>query len=162
MQKLYLDNRSLSGTIPSELGSLSNLQDLYLYNNFLRGTIPDSMSADKQLENPPYVETLIPDINATSNENFNLNVSGNFGDINDNITLLGANGLPLGLTIDSTSGAIFGTPTNSGSFAVTVGCIPVLQSVKILRIQAVTFGGSMISRHQVMSCLTHLENTPLR
>ena len=28
--------------------------------------------------------------------------------------------MPLGLTIDSTSGAIFGTPTNSGTFTVTV------------------------------------------
>ncbi|MBC6478514.1 MAG: putative Ig domain-containing protein [Hormoscilla sp. GM7CHS1pb] len=43
-------------------------------------------------------------------ESFNLNVSENFGDINDNITLLGAKGLPNGLTINSTSGAILGTP----------------------------------------------------
>jgi len=99
------------------------LQKLYLHGNSLSGKIPNSikaLSASKGLENPPYVETQIPDLYATSGGNFNLNVSGNFGDINNNIRRYGAKGLPNGLTINSTSGAIFGTPTTSGSFAVTV------------------------------------------
>jgi len=130
LQILDLYNNSLSGTIASELGSLSNLQYLYLNNNSLSGTIPNSinaLSAEKELENPPYVETQIPDVYATSGDvdatygnNFNLNVSGNFGDINNNITSYSANGLPDGLTINSTSGEIGGTPTTEGTFTVTV------------------------------------------
>ncbi|MBC6475736.1 MAG: putative Ig domain-containing protein, partial [Hormoscilla sp. GM102CHS1] len=120
--ELHLSDNFLSGTLPSELGSLIYLQQIDLASNSLRGTIPDSirLSVRKLLENPPYVETEIDDVDATSGENFSLNVSGNFGDINDNITSYSASGLPDGLTIDSTSGAIGGTPTESGNFAVTV------------------------------------------
>ncbi|MBC6472054.1 MAG: hypothetical protein GDA48_03875 [Hormoscilla sp. GM102CHS1] len=39
LQELWLQNNSLNGTLPSELGSLSNLQVLYLYNNDLSGTV---------------------------------------------------------------------------------------------------------------------------
>ena len=37
---LYLDTNALSGEIPPELGSLSNLTDLSLYHNALSGAIP--------------------------------------------------------------------------------------------------------------------------
>ncbi|MBC6422793.1 MAG: putative Ig domain-containing protein, partial [Hormoscilla sp. SP12CHS1] len=121
--ELYLNDNDLSGTLPSELGDLSNLQYLYLYDNSLSGTIPNSinaLSADKRLENPPYVETQITNLTVNSGENFNLDVSTYFGDINNNISSYGANGLPNGLTIDSSSGAIGGTPTTGGTFPVTV------------------------------------------
>ncbi|MBO1348902.1 MAG: VCBS repeat-containing protein [Hormoscilla sp. GUM202] len=111
MQSLHLYNNDLSGKIPSSLGSLTNLQFVWLPWN-LSGTIPNSP--------PPYVETQIPDVEATSGNNFNLNVSGNFGDIDNNITSYGAKRLPNGLTINPTSGAIGGTPTKSGNFTVTV------------------------------------------
>jgi len=94
-------------------------------NNSLSGTIPQSITdlstVDKVLENPPYVKTEIPDTEAIYGQNFNLYVSGNFGDINDNdILRYSADGLPGGLKIDSTSGKIGGTPTVSGTFTVTV------------------------------------------
>ena len=43
LEWLSLYNNSLSGTIPSELGSLTNLNNLYLHNNSLSGTIPGEL-----------------------------------------------------------------------------------------------------------------------
>ena len=40
LQRLSLENNSLSGTIPIELGNLTNLSDLLLSSNSLSGTIP--------------------------------------------------------------------------------------------------------------------------
>ena len=40
---LFLDDCSLIGTIPSEIGLLSNLKVLGLYSNFLTGTIPQTI-----------------------------------------------------------------------------------------------------------------------
>ena len=123
LQFLYLAFNSLKGSIPSELGNLNNLRFLWLSNNSLSGTLPnriEALSAGKLLENPPYLETEIKDVYVTYGENFQLNVSAHFGDINDNITSYAAQGLPNGLTIDGTSGAIGGTPTTQGTFTVTV------------------------------------------
>jgi len=99
------------------------LRDLYLKNNALSGTLPESitkLSANKQLENRPYVVTEISDRETLVDREFSLDVSKNFGDINGNITSYGAKGLPSGLTIDSSSGEISGTPITAGSFDVTV------------------------------------------
>ncbi len=43
MDGLYLGGYSLSGSIPSELGSLTQLKELYLYNNSLTGSIPSEL-----------------------------------------------------------------------------------------------------------------------
>ena len=122
LQALDLSENSLSGTIPEEYGDLGNLQRLDLSDNELSGTLPSELGnlQDLNLENPPYVETQIPEVYAASGDNFNLNVSAHFGDINANIASYGAEGLPDGLTIDSNSGAIGGTPTTEGNFTVTV------------------------------------------
>ena len=40
---LLLGGNELSGEIPPELGSLSNLRELYLNNNDLRGCVPSSL-----------------------------------------------------------------------------------------------------------------------
>ncbi|MBO1350644.1 MAG: putative Ig domain-containing protein, partial [Hormoscilla sp. GUM202] len=122
LHALDLPSNSLSGTLPSSLGDLGNLQQLDLSDNSLSGTLPSSLGnlQDLNLENPPYVETQIPEVYAASGDNFNLNVSAHFGDINNNIASYGAEGLPDGLTIDSNSGALGGTPTTEGTFPVTV------------------------------------------
>ncbi|MBC6420541.1 MAG: putative Ig domain-containing protein [Hormoscilla sp. SP5CHS1] len=63
-----------------------------------------------------YLKTQIPDVETNFGNNFNLDVSGNFGFVSS----YSAKGLPKGLTIDSSSGAISGAPTKSGNFTVTV------------------------------------------
>ena len=40
---LDLSNNQLTGSIPPEIGNLTNLEYLYLYNNQLTGVIPESI-----------------------------------------------------------------------------------------------------------------------
>ena len=47
---LILPKNELSGTIPSELGDLTNLKGLYLWGNELSGTIPPELGNLKSLE----------------------------------------------------------------------------------------------------------------
>ncbi len=122
---LRLDDNQLTGSIPTELGNLSNLVDLYLNNNLLTGTIPEEvldLRAEKQLENPPYVLTEIPDVQLLLGNNLDIDISANFGDINNNIDNYTATGLPGGVTINS-QGVISGIPTTADTFTVTVTAI---------------------------------------
>jgi len=41
--RLHIPENELSGTIPPELGNLSELKELYLYNNILIGNLPDEI-----------------------------------------------------------------------------------------------------------------------
>jgi Leucine-rich repeat (LRR) protein len=50
LQYLYLGFNQLSGSIPSSLGSLSNLQRLYLFDNQLSGSIPSSLGSLSNLQ----------------------------------------------------------------------------------------------------------------
>ncbi|MBC6476995.1 MAG: putative Ig domain-containing protein [Hormoscilla sp. GM7CHS1pb] len=125
LQNIYLNDNNLTGTVPSSLGDLGALQNLYLNNNSLRGTIPPELKErlGKYLflgGNPPYVVTEISDVDATSSQNLSLNISDHFGDIDFDISSYSADGLPDGLTIDSSSGVISGSPTTSGTYAVTI------------------------------------------
>ena len=40
---MYLSNNKLTGSIPPEIGNLTNLQILILYDNQLTGEIPESI-----------------------------------------------------------------------------------------------------------------------
>ncbi len=50
MRTLGLGDNQLSGSIPSELGSLSNLEELSLYSNQLSGSIPSELGSLPDLE----------------------------------------------------------------------------------------------------------------
>ena len=50
LQWLVLRNNQLTGAIPVELGDLSNLQDLYLNQNQLTGSIPPELGGLANLE----------------------------------------------------------------------------------------------------------------
>ena len=43
LKVLNLSDNELSGTIPPELGKLTNLEELYLWDNGLSGTIPSEL-----------------------------------------------------------------------------------------------------------------------
>ncbi len=125
LEDLQLFSNQLTGSIPTELGNLSNLLSLFLEENQLTGSIPQEvldLSAFKRLENPPYVLTEIPDVQLLLGNNLNIDISANFGDINNNIDNYTATGLPGGVTINS-RGVISGTPTTADTFTVTVTAI---------------------------------------
>ena len=50
VRRLSLDNNLLTGSIPPELGNLSNLEFLVLYNNQLTGPIPPELGNLSSLE----------------------------------------------------------------------------------------------------------------
>jgi Leucine-rich repeat (LRR) protein len=50
LESLSLDYNQLSGSIPAELGNLSNLSELYLYDNQLTGSIPTELGNLSNLE----------------------------------------------------------------------------------------------------------------
>ncbi len=125
LSRLRLYSNQLTGSIPTELGNLSNLEFLWLFYNQLTGTIPQEvldLRAEKLLENPPYVLTQIPDVKFLLGNNLDIDISDNFGDINNNINNYTATGLPGGVTINS-QGVISGIPTTAGIFTVTVTAI---------------------------------------
>lgn len=43
IESLHLNGNAFSGTVPSEMGSLSILQELQLHSNRLIGTIPEEI-----------------------------------------------------------------------------------------------------------------------
>jgi len=50
LANLDLDSNSLSGAIPSELSTITNVEYLYANNNLLKGTIPSQLGALTKLQ----------------------------------------------------------------------------------------------------------------
>ena len=50
LERLSLSDNYLTGTIPAELGGLTNLQSLTLYDNYLTGTIPAELGGLTNLQ----------------------------------------------------------------------------------------------------------------
>lgn len=76
LEVLELDNNSLTGAIPSSLGSISNLTILSLSNNSLNGTIPSSLG------NLPNIEEIDLSFNQLTGE-----IPASFGNL-DTVTIL--------------------------------------------------------------------------
>ena len=73
--ELVLKNNQLTGTIPSELGGLTNLQGLALDNNLLTGTIPAALDRLSKLQglalnNNQLTGTIPPELGSLSNLNW--------------------------------------------------------------------------------------------
>jgi len=92
------------------------------YNRFktMFNILDRSINLRREHNPKPYMGTEITDNFALVGKEFNLDVSNNFGERDNNISRYNASGLPDGLTINSSSGVISGTPTTVGSFDVTV------------------------------------------
>ncbi len=50
LERLWLQSKNLTGSIPPEIGSLVNLKDLRLSSNELRGSIPPEIGSLRNLE----------------------------------------------------------------------------------------------------------------
>ena len=50
MASLSMTNATLTGTIPTEIGNMSNLRRLWLFNNELSGTVPVELKKLSDLE----------------------------------------------------------------------------------------------------------------
>ena len=91
-------------------------------------TDTDSVDIDiDQVNQPPVVQTPIPDQAATEDQAFSLNISSNFSDPDTDTLTYSATGLPASLApINANTGVINGTPTqaeaeaNGGVYSVTV------------------------------------------
>ena len=121
---LFLNNNELTGNISSGLGELESLEYLRLEKNRLIGNIPTTISdrswTQLNLENPPYVASEIPNQQIDPNNDVNIDLSGNFADLNSDSISYRAVGLPDGLTLDSNTGIITGQTSSIGNYDVTI------------------------------------------
>lgn len=67
LQELYLEENRLSGTLPAELGRLSELTFFYVFDNFLSGSIPSEYAMLTRL-NTVYFE--MNDLKGTMDDAF--------------------------------------------------------------------------------------------
>ncbi len=124
LQSLVLDNNQLEGSIPAALGEIQSLQFLRLDDNRLIGTIPTTIADGSfqvlNLENPPYIANAIPDRAITLNDEVEIDLSGNFADLNSDSISYSVEGLPEGLNLDPDTGIITGETSNimSGSIVI--------------------------------------------
>ena len=103
-----------------ESGTFANVTQTGQTTAFSQTFQTASLTVIEQQNIPPVVAEEIPSQTGEVNIGFNLNVSNNFNDDdNDPLTFSSPN-LPAGLTLDENTGLIIGTPVNAGTFNVTV------------------------------------------
>ncbi|MFZ1027777.1 MAG: choice-of-anchor I family protein [Limnoraphis robusta] len=104
----------------SASGSFVNVTQTGLTTAFSQISQTASLTVIEQQNIPPVVVDEIPNQTAEVNLGFSLNLAENFQDEDDDPLTFSSPNLPRGLTIDETTGLIFGTPINEGTFNVTV------------------------------------------
>ena len=144
LQYLKVYKNSLSGTIPSSIGSLTSLQQLYLYGNSLSGTIPGSIG----------LLILLTALHLESNR-----LAGTIPSSFNKLTRLSdleleTNYLTMGSATTVSTGT-FSSATLSGTFNLSSNCLAFTYasiSVSVTHC-APTSGTSIIQYEYVMSCL---------
>ncbi len=115
-------NGIISGSPTNNAVGLRNIT--VTANDGKGGNISDTFALTVMNTNDaPTVSTPIPDRTATEDAQFSMNIKGNFADVDGGNTLtFSASGLPIGLTLNSTTGVLNGIPTNAnvGTNTITI------------------------------------------
>lgn len=97
LERLYIDDGNISGSIPSTIGNLTNLKSLTIDDNGINGSIPASIGNLTQLTNLQITNTMVSGsipstignlINLTSLSLYNNSLSGSIPSEIGNLTLL--------------------------------------------------------------------------
>jgi Domain of unknown function (DUF4347)/Putative Ig domain/Bacterial Ig domain len=113
----------ISGSVPANLSSGAPLVITVTANDGQGGTVSTTFTL-RGINDPPVVDAPIPLQNLTDGSGVSLNVAPAFSDPNGDAITFTATGLPVGLTINPTTGLISGnidhSASQTGPYSVTV------------------------------------------
>ena len=113
----------ISGTVPANLSTSAPLVIMVTASDGQGGIVTTPFNLIG-LNDPPVVENIIPTANLTDGATVSLDIHAAFSDPNGDLLTYSAAGLPLGLTINPTTGVISGTvdhtASQNGSYNVKV------------------------------------------
>jgi Domain of unknown function (DUF4347)/Putative Ig domain/Bacterial Ig domain len=113
----------ISGSVPANLSSGAPLTIQVTANDGQGGTVSTSFTL-RGINDPPVVDSQIPLQNLTDGAGVSINLAPAFSDPNGDTITFTATGLPLGLSINSTTGVISGiidhSASQSGPYIITV------------------------------------------
>jgi Domain of unknown function (DUF4347)/Putative Ig domain/Bacterial Ig domain len=113
----------ISGSVPANLSSGAPLTIQVTANDGQGGTVSTSFTL-RGINDPPVIDAVIPLQNLADGSGVSLNVAPAFSDPNGDTITFVATGLPVGLSINSTTGVISGiidhSASQTGPYSVTV------------------------------------------